>query len=253
MTDEKRIDSLLSERAAEVFQREPEGDHLDDELLASRLEHGEALTAPEQAHLANCAECRDVAGHLLRSAPETSAVVVPLSSRRDTLAGLAVAASIAALTVLIALPPKRTDYRGIKGRAKGLTADVSLIVTSADGAKRDVFDGGEIATTERLGFRYGNPKARHRTLTIVGWDGARLHWYYPEKPEEAPPKIAGGEKALSIRMPFDVELDDHRPGELTIVAAFDADPRALAEKLKKGAVSRGDGIFVYRLKVEAPR
>jgi hypothetical protein len=48
-------------------------------------------------------------------------------------------------------------------------------------------------------------------------------------------------------MPFDVELSDHAPGKLVVMAAFDSDPKAVAEKLKRGTRDRRTLVFDLRL------
>jgi hypothetical protein len=246
MKEDAELEALLREHR---FENEPKGEHLADDALAAKIDHGEPFTELERAHLVSCRECRNIAGMLLRARP-SQAEVVPLFQRRSTFAGLAaIAATMALLTWMVSLPPD-DDY-GRKGSSAQLTAEVSLLATDAAGARRDLASGDRLRTTDRLGFRYGNPAGEHRTLTIVGWDGAKVHWYHPESPRDAAPAIKAGPEAIAVRMPFDVELSDHAPGKLVVMAAFDLDPKLAEEKL--ASKTRDRGTFFFELEVEAPK
>src|SRR5688572_10742490 len=119
MKDDEDLEAILR---GHRFERDPMiGEHIGDEALASKIERGEPLDENQRAHLASCAECRDIAGVLMRQrAPR--AEVVPLFKRRDTFAGIAVAASVALLSLVISMPPE-DEYRG-KGGGTSMAAEV---------------------------------------------------------------------------------------------------------------------------------
>ncbi|MEQ8280684.1 MAG: hypothetical protein RMA76_39690 [Deltaproteobacteria bacterium] len=233
---ERRADDWLREHHEDLVE-DAGGQHLDDARLASIADAGEALTAAELHHLARCAECREVHAALSQTN------VVPLRRRRLWLgvAGLAAAAAI----LIVMRPAEDAGYRA-KGEAQELgVASVALIATSTSGARRDLREGDTIRRGERLGFRYGNP-GDHRTLTVLGWDGDQVHWFYPERASGAPAELESG--ALNRRLPFDVVIDEELGAELEVVAAFDADPDTLAEQLRSGA--RPEGVTVFRVQVQ---
>ncbi len=236
MSDFDRTDAWLREHH-EALAGDAEGEHLDDARLAQIADAGEALTAEELAHLARCAECREVHAALSHTN------VVPLRRRR---VWLAVAGLAAAAAVLIVLRP--VDDAGYRAKGEGHelgVASVALIATSTAGARRDLREGDTIRRGERLGFRYGNP-GDHRTLTVLGWDKDEVHWFYPERASGAPAEIEPG--ALNRRLPFDVVIDEELDGWLEVIAAFDADPDAMAERLRSGA--RPEGVTVFRVRVQ---
>ncbi|MEQ9500203.1 MAG: hypothetical protein RIT81_25235 [Deltaproteobacteria bacterium] len=240
MNDFDRTDAWLREHH-DALAGDAEGEHLDDARLAQIADAGEALTAEELQHLARCAECREVHAALSRSN------VVPLRRRWVSLgvAGLAAAAAV----LIMLRPTEDTGYRA-KGEAHELgVASVALIATSTAGARRDLREGDEIRRGERLGFRYGNP-GDHRTLTVLGWDGYKVRWFYPERASGAAAEIEPG--ALNRRLPFDVVIDeDFQEGPLEIRAAFDADPDAMAERMRSNA--RPEGVTVIRVWVSLRR
>lgn len=218
--------------------------HLDDADVEARIAAGAAFTTTELEHLARCVECRTVVALVTADQqPPESLAASPLG-RGLWLAAAAVLAIGAGLAAWPAL--RGDDGYTRKGAGAPLTAEMTLLATGPDGARRDVRDGDVVRLDDRLGFKYGNPDGRHRTLTVVGWDGQQLRWYYPASADGAP---HAAEPGLARRLPFDVKLDDHRPGTLVVVAAFDADPAKLAADLRAGRAPPG----ALRLTVEAAR
>jgi hypothetical protein len=234
VTEERDVEARL---VRGVFGDEA-SDHLDDGVIAAWIERSEPLSDRAKLHLASCLECREIIGALLRE--RSKVVELP---RRRWLAGVAIAASIALVSLLM-IPD---EYRGTKGRTAELSRGVALLAIDARGARRDLEDGSVVRTTDRIGFIAGHPGESEATLTILGWDGKQVHWYYPEKAGDPPHRIASG--TIGERLPFDVELSDHAPGALLVAAGFDVDPRALAGMLERGKLE-GD-LFLFRLTLEA--
>lgn len=243
MNDEHRTEQILREDAELVFARSDEGPHLSDERLASVVCDGAKLTKAELTHLAECAECREVLAIELREREGGRR-----ASRwvERTLLGVAVAAVAAGLALFI-IPTPAPMPRTRGGDLAPLTADVTVLAVDDSGRRRELSDSDRVRLTERLGFRYGNPQGRFSTVTILGWDGERLHWYYPASDSEPAQQVEGGKRAMSVRLPFDVKLNDHRPGPLSIVVAFDRNPKALADALRRGAPL--DSLGATRLNV----
>lgn len=246
MTD--RLERALADHADEVFGG-ADGPHLDDEVL-ERAGGGQAtLTEAQRAHLADCAECRWV----LALASE-GAEVVPLPARGPRWG--AVVALAAAVALGVALWPRTaaTPEGGLtaRGDEAPLTAEVVFLATDPSGRRRELRDDDAVPVGARLGFVYGNPGGVHATLTVLGWDGERLHRYYPEV-GEAPFAVDRGPQALGRRLPYDIELREaHGPGPLTVAAAFDVDPEALAAALEAGALPKGASVVRLRLTEGAP-
>jgi hypothetical protein len=172
----------------------------------------------------------------------------------------AAAAVAVALLAVWAVPTGRQGAAGDDWRARGATgpevedADVAWLATSAGGPPRAPRDGDTVALSERLGFVYGNPSGARRHLVVLGWDGARVHWYYPSAPGEPPQPLQSGPSARGLRLPFDIGLaQDHRPGPLTVVAVFDGDAEALARDLRSERVPQGPAVRTLRITlVEEP-
>jgi len=150
-------------------------------------------------------------------------------------------------------PPEPIDEYAPRGvSAPGVEpAAVALLATGPDGGTRNLRGEPTVSRSERLGFRYGNPAGAHATLTILGWDGEQVHWYYPERPGGAAVRLDKGPDARGVRLPFDIALhDEHRPGALTVVAGFDLDPETLAGWLRDGRALDDERLRVFRLTLE---
>jgi hypothetical protein len=229
MTDEDHIVRILRDERRSPF--EDAGDdqaHLPDELVAQHVVEGRPLSDEHLAHFVRCAECRQVVAVALKEADASA------RSRRWVRVVAASATTLAlAAGLAIVVTADTDDGLRRRGERSALAADLTVVAVDSTSRTRELMDGDRVGVNERVGFRYGNPAGRFSTLTVLGWDGERVHWYYPEKAGGAPARIAAGEKALSIRLPFDVKLDDHRPGPLWVVSAFDEDPDALARRVRR--------------------
>lgn len=239
--------SIEDDRARQIREglRGPpaDGPHLGDEALAAMAE-GRARLGPEQFHhLSHCVECRDVLA--------VAASVAPQPRRTARAWALALVPALAAAAGLaLALRPG-PEYVA-RGHEVSERASVTFLAVAADGATRELAGGDTVSQAERLGFRYGNPTGSARTLTILGWDGARVHWYYPDRAGASALVIEGGPDAISQRLGFDVMLaPDHGPGTLALVAAFDREPDALADALRTGA-DIGAGALHIEVRLTAP-
>ncbi len=232
----------LADSASDLF-RDGDGAHLDDALIEARVSAGEGFGPAELAHLAACTECRTVLALAAQATAEPGEVLpftAPAPRRRGNRSLGWLAAAVVVVGAGLAtwrLVPAESGYTH-KGSAGELSPEVTFLATDTNGARRDVRERGTVFLDERLGFKYGNPAGRHRTLTVLGWDGERIHWYYPEAEGGAPFQVESG--AMAVRLPFDIALrPDHRPGRLTVVGAFDVDPAALAAELRSGETPRG--------------
>ena len=207
----------------------PDDTHLPDERLAAVAE-GSRLTPAERGHLGACSECRAVLAEVGALQP-TPPVARPRAQAGWVALALGLLGTAAALVVWWRpVGDSRVDsgtYHA-RGSDAGLAPEVIVLAHDAAGTRRTLSAGASVRPTDRLGFVYGNPAGVHRTLTVLGWDGARVHWYYPERLGD-PPVAVRPER--SVRLPFDVGLEDHSPGPLTVVAVFDTDPQALARDL----------------------
>jgi hypothetical protein len=239
----------LEDNAAAAFADDPNadpGEHLGDERLADLAESGGSFAPAELAHLARCEECATVAAHLYgrREAPN----VVPIRPWRRHAPLIITALPIAAALVFVALT---SDDLRSKGGPPPLDADVVVLAVGPDG-HRDLTDGAAVRTGEQLGFRYGNVKGRHTTLTVVGWDGASLHWFYPDEPSGEAFEIRRDPDAQNLRLPFDIKLDaDHPRGTLVVAACFDTAPKAVAETLRDGTAAGDPRCRVRSIVVES--
>jgi hypothetical protein len=238
--NERELEGWLAAHRCELMSADPaKGEHLVDARLAAVIEHpGTRLEAEEIAHVAACIECQDVLIHLVRR--ETPWIPNPIRfGFRRPLIFLPAAAALGTLVAFLALSPLTRDQFLARGRvdAAGEASEVALLATPSDPQKpkHDLHDGDRVALSEHLGFRYGNPSGGHRTLTVLGWDGAVIHWYYPDHPGGAPLALEFGEAAQAVRLPFDIALSEHhRVGELLIAAGFDVAPEAFAARLESG-------------------
>ena len=253
------VEAALQAHAADVFAARSTGEHLDDELIERTLSTGRAWTASQVAHLATCAECRDVVALAARSgAPSGTSLAAGSTPWRPLLAWLGAAAAasmvVVAGTRLGLAPALAPEGYAPKGHDQSgdLAPEVTFLATSAEGRRRDLREGDAVGLDERLGFKYGDPSGGHLTLTILGWDGARVHWYYPERAGAEPVALARRAGALAVRLPEDIALGHaHRPGPLTIAAAFDAEPSELAASLRSGG-PLPDGATRIRVRVVSP-
>jgi len=244
--EHQELESLLSHHARAALEGPaPATPHLDDGALARLAEGKIRPTAAQRAHLLECLECRDVLGAAAGAVPD----LAPEPRRRFGWATWLVpgfAAAAAAAVVLFSPAGDRPD--GLKARGGdtlGQPASVAFLVTTAKG--REVLgDGAEVPLSAQLGFRYGNPDGDVDTLTILGYDGEQVFWYYPEAPGKPAFGVKRGPEAINARLPFDIRLAErHRAGKLQLFAAFDVEPEALAQRIEAGDV----GQDVVRLTV----
>ncbi len=239
-TTPKDVEALFERGASALFDDASEGEHISDERVAILADQGGAMTPEEIAHVARCAECAEVVGGVLAAKPG-NAIRRGRGAHWARRAPLLVAVAAAAGVLFVALP--REDGLRSKGGLEATTADVALVAIGRE-RKRDLRTGGTVRLDEQIGFKYGNVEGEHATLTIAGWDGRRVHWYYPERADEAPPRIEGGPAAQGLRLPFDIKLEGYPKGALRIIAAFDTEPAAVAAALESEAF---DGLGVYRV------
>ncbi|MBI2378966.1 MAG: hypothetical protein HYV07_33535 [Deltaproteobacteria bacterium] len=125
-----------------------------------------------------------------------------------------------------------------------------LLLAVGDNGLRDLRDQGTIRLDEKIGFVYSNPAGRYSKLTILGWDGEEVHWYYPDSPGQPGESIKGGAAANAVRLPFDIALGEaHHTGRLTIAAAFDLAPDVLSRGLVSGKLEDLAGVLLFRISV----
>lgn len=235
MSDEKKLEALLSQNAAEVFDVNTGEAHVSDERLAS--DPLPVWTAAETAHFSRCEECRAILAD--RAVPKSPANVRLLYPRRLISFAAAAAAIFFGFLIFGRDPGMRS-----KGGEAITGAELTLIATSSTGVRRDLRDGGTLLLSDRLGFKYGNPDGKYKTISVLGYDGRTIHWYYPDKTSGQTSQPIEKTVAAGTRLPFDIGLaDDHRPGQLRIVAAFDADPRVLAGQIERGTPPIDAQIF----------
>ena len=253
MTNHEELEAMLRETPGES-----ETPHIDDAELEAQVQSGAPLTPAQRDHLSRCAECRDVLGMLSREHEhEGGAKVIRPAVWRKAIIPLAIAASIALIIVIIRPTPNKVNgVKGtngtttFKGNQTALVPKLALLATSSAGERRDLQNGGTIRLDERLGFKYGNPGNQHRSITVLGWDGKNIHWYYPER-EGAPAfKLERKADNLSVRLPFDIALiEKHSAGTLKIVGAFDADPAVIAKQLREKGRVKLEGAQVFNITV----
>lgn len=244
MTSQDDRNPQVEQQLLDFFSTETLGEtapttaHLDDGVLARIAEGSLRPDAQQRAHLADCRECRDVLGIAAAMAP--SEVEVRRASRwKWTLfPGFAMAA-VAAVAVFMVGDPTSETYRTRGGVDRYTEASVTFLRSDARG-RAVVEAGATVALDAQLGFRYGNPTGEARTLTVLGFDGETIHWYYPERAGGAPMALDRGPDAVSRRLPFDIRLQErHRAGALHLYAAFDVDPDELAAAIVRGAPPPG--------------
>lgn len=230
----KGLEALLRAHAREGLDGgPPQGPHIDDGALAQLAEGRARPTAAQRRHLSECAACRDVLGAAASAVPEAAA---PPRRRFDWRFAFAPGLLAAAAGIAIfVLPGDRPDgYARRGGEARYEEASVSVL-RIGDGRREVLGDHARVPLSARLGFRYGNPAGEARTLTVIGYDGAQIRWYYPEGPGEPGFSIQGGAAAVSRRLPFDIRLAErHQAGPLHVWAAFDVEPEAFAAQVRAG-------------------
>lgn len=254
MNEEKKLEEALRDSADRVFQ-DDSPEHLEDRVLEAFIENQSPLSAKAQHHLSECTECRSVVAALLEARAEQSAQVIPFW-RRAALPILAVAAAVLFAVVVqqpqpkVAPPPSGLHS---KGPSPKLKAEVTMLAIQK-GQRRDIRSGDTMMLSEKIGFKYGNPLSEVQTLTLLGWDGSALHWYYPESPEGAPHRLKQGALAMGVRLPFDIHLQDkHKLGTLVVAAAFDSDPKAIAKTLRSGTLMESKKVKLFRYSIIAKK
>lgn len=227
------LEDWLKEEASDLLRApSPENGHIETAVLVA-AGAGKSLDAATKAHLLECEECRAVLGGLLEAPPPHRAQrwLGQLLAPR----ALALAATVTAGLLFVTLPERPPEYSG-KGAATSRFEAASVTVLHDDpGSRRVLVEGDEVPIGARLGFRYGNPTGEAKTITILGWDRRRVHWYYPETADGAPQPLRSGSDVVAERLPFDVLLDGaHRAGRLELWMGFDVAPAALATRAKSG-------------------
>jgi hypothetical protein len=234
---------LASHREELLTDQSPPGAHVSEAFLIEALQGRKKLDEAALGHLARCSECRHVTRELALEVNEDA----PVRIRPLPIIGVLAAAAV--LAVLFVSPPR--EY-GEKGAPADDAASVTLLAVNKEGVEREARDGATLGLDERLGFRYGNPRGERKTLTVLGWDGRELHWYYPESPNEKPFELRSGSDARNLRLPFDIQLaEKHRAGMLRVIAAFDVDPSALARSVREDRVKESTTVKVFRLTIAA--
>ncbi len=243
------------EQQNELLTDDAEGPHPSDARLAEVVERKIQLRSDELSHLARCGACREVVGALLEDQPEQPRSIGLGRVRRLVPLSFAAAAAVLVAVLIRTLTTQPQLRPQFQPRGKnGSLQEVSLTLLASDRAGRRVLKRKDrIELGGRLGFRYGNPKGKARTLSILAWDGARLHWFYPDSADGRPYVLEFGESAVNLRLPFDIVLDENfRAGRLQVAMGFDVAPKQVAERLKSGKL-KGDKITIYDLKLqEAP-
>lgn len=235
MSDEKKLEALLSQSAARVFEQSTDEAHVSDERLAS--DPLPAWTKEETTHFARCEECRALLAD--RAVSKNPANVRSLYPRRLISFAAAAAAIFFGFLIFGRDPGMRSKGSAVASGG----AELTLIATSSTGVRRDLRSGGTLQLSDSLGFKYGNPEGKYRSISVLGYDGRTIHWYYPENAEN-PAQAIEKTEAIGTRLPFDIGLkDDHRPGKLQVIVAFDADPRVLAAQVERGTPPIDAQIF----------
>jgi hypothetical protein len=239
---EKKLEALLSRSSRDVFETNAETPHISDEKLASDLPP--RWTPEELAHLARCAECRTIVAERAREDGGRDNLI-----RLDTFRArvVSVLAAAAALFIGVAFYLRDPNMRS-KGTDTELRAELTMIATSANGERRDVESGGTLQLSDRIGFKCGNPEGEHKTLTVLGYDGRTVHWYYPERAGD-PAHAIESTQAIGTRLPFDIQLEgDHQPGRLKIIGGFDVDPKSLAASIERGEIPKSAKVIEVEIK-----
>ena len=115
-------------------------------------------------------------------------------------------------------------------------AEVVVTTSGHRGRQNRVADREVLSQNKQLVISYSNPQGAHQSLTVLAWDGRRLAWYSPTQRGEPPMKVNHTEAAWGA---LELPLKHHSPGHLAVVAAFDADPEAVASALMAGASVEG--------------
>lgn len=227
MSFEERMKDALRATLADDVSETP---HIEAEQLASVAAGRHKLDEVAMTHLASCAECRDILGHAAQLETREE------PSRAKWWWGLIpVVAAAAAAVVLV----PRDDGFTSRGDTQALKSSVTVLITNSAGVVREAGAKDILHFGDRIGARYGNPEG-FKTLTILAWDGNKVHWLYPASPSENRLALDSGSTALSRRLPEDVVIDsDFSVGPLLVVAAFDGDAAEMADVLKQGQTPPG--------------
>jgi len=236
----------------------PEGclsDFAFDELHAAELEP--SVRREVEAHLSDCARCRDrrealsrEREALLASVPELAALTQPRPPRASrsvsrpraiALAGTALALAAAALLML---RPK-TDEQVTDTRSKG-AARLGLFVKRGERVFR-AETGATVRPGDLVRFTYSSERARH--LAVLNLDPHTAQVYFPTD-------ASADARALRVRAGSDVALDfsvelDATAGDEHVFGLFCDEPIALAplrtELEEKRALPDLAGCAVERL------
>jgi hypothetical protein len=235
--------------ARDALPADAAGAHLDDQRIAEAIETRARLSDAEIDHLARCPDCREAWIEAARSQPIP---VTVLRTWRRLLPRFAAAAAVLAAAIAGGVVFQSQQFHSRGGPTSIDAPEIALVATDAHGVERDIRSGAQLSLAERLGFRYGNPRGQHHSLAILGWDGVKVHWYYPAEPSDHGEPIHA--EPGTVRLPFDIALfEQHTPGTLTIAAAFDVDPRALADALEHKRVDPKQGqVFELQLSGRGP-
>ncbi len=199
--------------------------HIEAEQLAAAAAGRLALDETAMTHLASCGECRDILGHAAHLETNTK------PTRAKWWLGLIPVVAVAAAAIV--LVPRDDGYTS-RGDTKTLSSSVTLLITDSAGQVREAQKQDSLRYGDRIGARYGNPE-RFKTLTVLAWDGKKVHWLYPASPSENRLTVEGGPAALSRRLSEDVVIDsDFSLGPLLVVVAFDGDATEMANVLEQG-------------------
>lgn len=254
MTDPDDLGRWLHTHRAALTGGDAPGPHPPDERWAELVEGGLTLSAAERDHLSRCAECRAVFAAVAHVAAPAAPAPRPRRAWLPAALGLAAAAAAAFLLLRPGPGPVAPDAGTFSPRGAadaGPAAEVALLVTDAAGHRRDLTAGARVAPTDRLGVVYGNLAGAHRTLVVLGLAGGQVQWYHPERAGLPGVALLAGPDARARRLPVDVGLEDHPPGPLRIVAAFDAAPDAVAAALQAGDPIPGARVQTWDVTVEA--
>lgn len=217
-----------------------------------------------RTHLRECAECRRYYDRMveLEQALEQNEPVSRAQEARMLALGapvlelrarpsswkwkaLALAAGIAAAIALFPPFAAEDKFRSTSGESPTLASEAIFLAIKPGASPRELRDGATLFAGEHLALRYSNTTSEFQSLTVLGWDGEKVQWYYPSSESGSPQAIASGPDARAVALPLDIRVEAE--GALTLVAAFDVTPRHLAEQLKNKTIPRGPKTTVLQL------